>query len=54
MEEKDETSDDVEIDEISDTEEQGDLFGDLIEIDNYSLDGDDDNAAVPQLPSTYT
>ncbi|CAG8428254.1 unnamed protein product [Penicillium salamii] len=54
MEEKDETPDDVEIDEISDTKEQGDLFRDLVEIDNYNLDGDDDDAAVPQLPSTYT
>jgi hypothetical protein len=54
MEEKDETPDDVEIDEISDTEEQGDLSGDLINIDNYTLDRDDDGAAAQQLPSTYT
>ena len=57
VEEKDETPDDVDIDEISDTEEQDDISGDLIDVDSDSLDGDDDDAAAtaaPQLPSIHT
>lgn len=56
IEEKDGTPDDIEIDEISDTEEQGDLLGDLIDINNDGLGGDDDNddADALQLPSMQT
>lgn len=46
LEEKDETLDDIEVDEISDTEEQGGSSGDLIDIDSDSLD-DDDTDTMP-------
>lgn len=55
MEEKDEKPDDVEINEISDTEEQEDRSRDLIDVDD-GLDNDDATAATtgPQPLSSNT
>lgn len=51
-EEKDEKPDNIEIEQISDTEEQGDASRDPIDVDDSDVD--DGHDAEPQLPSSNT